>query len=243
MGYTTNTCTATPVHDRIKKIRTYQHGGDIVQGLAFKEPGGAWTSYNIPDSRLPRYRNNIITWTFDHEDEPVFAMYGHMTDDVTGITQLGWLQLDVACQDGSGDTTPGTHIPRDPSPRPAPTPVPGENQETVQRIVNEYESYMDWDLSAKLRVSPGDAYVGYPENEGDEIAVAVWEDNVENDGIVLKSKTVQGRENYDGFYLGAAAGLMAVFAYSAYISYHEREGKSRVDSTPFIFENSAFALV
>ena len=73
-------------------------------------------------------------------------------------------------------------------------------------------------MSAKVRVSPGDAYVGYP--EGDELAHDVWRQNVEeNDGIVLKSKTVKGRENYDGFYLGAAAGLMAVFAYSAYISY------------------------
>ena len=135
MGYATNTCTATPIVDRIKKIRTYQDGGDIVQGLAFKEPGGAWTSYNIPESRLPRYRNNIITWTFAHEDEPVIGMYGHMTDDVTGITQLGWLQLDTTCQDdnevGPPGTGTGTHRPRNPTPRPAPTPIPGENAETV----------------------------------------------------------------------------------------------------------------
>ena len=106
---------------------------------------------------------------------------------------------------------------------------------------------MDWDLSAHLRVSPGDAYVGYLQTEhlwhdGEEIAVAVHEDRMENEGIVLKSKTVQGSKNVDGFYLGAAAGLMAVFAYGAYIS-HKESRKSTVDSTPFIFEKSAFALV
>ena len=147
MGRRTNTCTATPIVDRIKKIRTYQDGGDIVQGLAFKEPGGAWTSFNIPESRLPRYRRNIITWTFAHPEEPVIGMYGHAknrhpwavpglsNDDPLGILQLGWLQLDTNCQDdneaGPPGTGTGTHRPRNPTPRPAPTPIPGENAETV----------------------------------------------------------------------------------------------------------------
>ena len=92
---------------------------------------------------------------------------------------------------------------------------------------------MDWDLSAQFRVRPEHSYVGYLQtdhlwHDGTEIAHAVHEDRMENEGITLKSKTVEGNQNVDGFYLGAAAGLMAVFVYGAYVS-HKESKKGAVD--------------
>ena len=92
-------------------------------------------------------------------------------------------------------------------------------------------------------MTPGEAYVGYPNTEGDDITVAVFEGNVHDGGIALKSKNVQGKSNYDGFYLGAGAGLMALLAYGAYATYQEKKGKTIGDSEPFMASESGFSLV
>ena len=283
MGYITDTCAADNVTTRIKKLRTYQRGGDEVEGFAWKEEGGEWNSYNIPTSSLPRYRNNIITWQFDNEEEPVVGMYGMMNDEQQ-IVQLGWLQYDVQCQrdfengiPGAGGNTPadtssvgddvavevfedrvhdlgggvsGTGAgtgsrtgPGTPSSAGSGT-VSATDAEQVNEVINAYiPGTLDWDLSARVRVTPGEAYVGYPNTEGDDIAVAVFEGNVHDGGIALKGKNVQGKSNYDGFYLGAGAGLMALLAYGAYATYQEKKEKTVGDSQPFMGSDSGFSLV
>ena len=50
---------------------------------------------------MPRHRRRLDDWTFTDPAAPIVGMYG-MTiqddNDETRIAQLGWIQLDVACQ-------------------------------------------------------------------------------------------------------------------------------------------------
>ena len=248
--------------DRISKIKTFQGlDGNIVEGFAFKEAGGAWNEYNIPENRAarPNIEGNKITWSFDDAATPVVGMYGMMNENVE-ITQLGWLQLDVACQDtfdaglpGTGGNTPTpapsptptpTPTPAvDPTP-PTPTPGPTTSGDTIGNIVGGYLTRMDFDLGAKLRVSPGDAYVGYPSTEGDDIAVAIFEGNAHGGGIALKSKTVNGEKSYQGYYQGAFAGLMSVLAYGAFVYYKGDDKESKTnDAQHFLSSDKDFALL
>ena len=136
-------------------------------------------------------------WDFNDETKPIVGMYGMKNSDDERISQLGWIQLDTVCQDAydaswtPSDPTPAPEPTPTPEPEPTPTPTPtpsGDNDDIISYIWNGFASQLDWDLSAKFRVSPGDAYVGY---DGTGIAYEVWEGNVNDEGIALKSKNVK----------------------------------------------------
>lgn len=64
---------------------------------------------------------------------------------------------------------------------------------------------------------------------GIDIAVAIFENEVHEAGAMnLSSKSSVRSKSYAGYYQGAAAALMSIFAYYAYVMYKKQENDNYV---------------
>lgn len=107
------------------------------------------------------------------------------------------------------------------------------------------------DTDALLQAEQG--FVGYPSTTGDDLAVAIFEDQThttpgsynlqQKNTMGLKSKVSTSQQKSNAmYYQGAATAFMALLAYGAFVHYKKDE-TSKINSSALLDVDQEFTLV